>query len=100
MAAMRNFDVLVVNSVYDGLNLVAKEGALINRSDGVIVLSENVGAHEELQPHVLSVNPCDIEATANAMHQAIVIGIEEKRGLNEGARDVVRTSDIARWITR
>src|SRR5437762_9242013 len=100
MAAMRNFDVLIVNSVYDGLNLVAKEGALVNRSDGVIVVSENVGAHEELQPHVLSINPFDIEATANAMHQAIVMGVEEKRRRNEGAREVVRTNDIARWITR
>ncbi len=100
MAAMRNFDVLVVNSVYDGLNLVAKEGALVNRSDGVIVLSENVGAHEELHPHVLSVNPFDIDATANAMHQAIVMGIDEKRRRNDGAREVVRTNDIARWITR
>lgn len=100
MAALRNFDVLVVNSVYDGLNLVAKEGALVNRSNGVIVLSENVGAHEELDPHVLSVNPFDIEATANAMHQAIVMGIDEKRRRNEGAREVVRTNDIARWITR
>ena len=100
MAALRNFDVLVVNSVYDGLNLVAKEGALINRNDGVIVLSENVGAHEELQPHILSVNPFDIEATAEAMHQGIVMGIDEKRRRNEGAREVVRTNDIARWITR
>jgi len=66
----------------------------------VIVLSENMGAREELHSHVLSVNPFDIEATANAMHQAIVMGIEEKRRLNEGARDVVRTNDIARWITR
>jgi trehalose 6-phosphate synthase len=100
MAAMRNFDVLVVNSVYDGLNLVAKEGALVNRSDGIVVLSENVGAHEELQSHVLSVNPFDIEATANAMHQALVMGIDERRRRNEGAREVVRTNDIARWITR
>src|SRR5438445_12256609 len=100
MAAMRNFDALVVNSVYDGLNLVAKEGALVNRSDGVIVLSENVGAHEELHQHVLSVNPFDIEATANAMHQAIVMGVEEKRRRNEGAREVVRTKDIARYIAR
>jgi len=99
-AAMRNFDVLLVNSVYDGLNLVAKEGALVNRADGVIVLSENVGAHEELHQHVLSVNPFDIEATANAMHQAIVMGVDEKRRRNEGAREVVRTNDIARWITR
>jgi trehalose 6-phosphate synthase len=100
MAALRNFDVLVVNSVYDGLNLVAKEGALINRNDGVIVLSENVGAHEELQPHALSVNPFDIEATANAMHQAIVMSLDERRRRNEGAREVVRTNDVARWITR
>ncbi len=54
MAALRNFDVLLVNPVYDGLNLVVKEGALVNRSEGVIVLSENAGAHEELQPHILS----------------------------------------------
>jgi trehalose 6-phosphate synthase len=100
MAAMRTFDVLLVNSVYDGLNLVAKEGALVNRAEGVIVLSENVGAHEELQQHVLSVNPFDIEATANAMHEAIVMGRDEKRRRNEGAREVVRTNDIARWITR
>jgi len=100
MAAMRSFDVLLVNSVYDGLNLVAKEGALVNRSDGVIVLSENVGAYEELHQHVLSVNPFDIEATANAMHQAVVMGLDEKRRRNEGAREVVRTNDIARWITR
>ena len=100
MAAMRNFDVLLVNSVYDGLNLVSKEGALVNRSDGVIVLSENVGSHEELEPHVLSVNPFDIEATANAMHEAIVMSAEEKRRRNAAAREVVRTNDIARWITR
>jgi len=100
MAALRNYDVLVVNSVYDGLNLLVKEGALVNRSGGVIVLSENVGAHEELQDSVLSVNPFDIEGTALAMHRAIVMGADEKRRLNQGARDVVRTNDIAVWITR
>ncbi|TMD25998.1 MAG: trehalose-6-phosphate synthase [Chloroflexi bacterium] len=100
MAAMRTFDVLLVNSVYDGLNLVAKEGALVNRAEGVIVLSENVGAHEELQQHVLSVNPFDIEATADAIYCGLVMGAEEKRRRNEGARDVVRTNDISRWISR
>ncbi|HSP09978.1 MAG TPA: trehalose-6-phosphate synthase [Candidatus Dormibacteraeota bacterium] len=100
MAALRNFDVLLVNPVYDGLNLVVKEGALVNRADGVIVLSENAGAHEELHQHVLSINPFDIEATADAMHQGIVMSAEERRRLNEGAREVVRVNDIARWITR
>jgi trehalose 6-phosphate synthase len=100
MAALRNFDVLVVNPVYDGLNLISKEGALVNRADGVIVLSENAGAHEELNPHVLSINPFDIMATADAMHQAIVMSTEEKKKRNEAARAVVRTNDITRWITR
>ncbi len=100
MAALRNFDVLLVNPVYDGLNLVVKEGALVNQSDGVIVLSENAGAHEELQTHVLSVNPFDVEATAAAMHAGLTMGAAERMQLNDGAREVVRTNDIARWISR
>src|SRR5256885_10939391 len=99
MAAMKNFDVLLVNPVYDGLNLVAKEGALVNGKDGVIVLSENAGAHEELRGHVLSINPFDVEATAEAMYVALTMPAEERRRLNEGARSVVRTNDIARWIS-
>jgi trehalose 6-phosphate synthase len=100
MAALRNFDVLLVNPVYDGLNLVVKEGALVNRADGVIVLSENAGAHEELQPHVLSINPFDLEATSQALYEGLMMGVEERRRRHEAARDVVRTNDIARWITR
>jgi trehalose 6-phosphate synthase len=64
------------------------------------VLSENAGAHEELQSHVMSINPFDIEATADAMHKALVMAADERRRLAEGARDLVRTNDIARWITR
>jgi len=100
MAALRNFDVLVVNPVYDGLNLVVKEGALVNRAEGMIVLSENAGAHEELQPHVLSINPFDIMATAQAMFDGLMMSGEERRRRNGAAREVVRTNDIARWITR
>jgi trehalose 6-phosphate synthase len=100
MAALRNFDVLLVNPVYDGLNLVAKEGALVNQMNGVIVLSENAGAHEELQGNVLSINPFDVEATAAAMYAGLMLAGDERRRLNEGAREVVRTNDIARWISR
>lgn len=99
IAALKNFDVLLVNPVYDGLNLVAKEGALVNQGAGVIVLSENAGAHEELRGHVLSVNPFDVEATAAAIYTALTMPEEERRRLNEGARGVVRTNDIARWIS-
>jgi trehalose 6-phosphate synthase len=99
IAALKNFDVLLVNPVYDGLNLVAKEGALVNARNGVIVLSENAGAHEELREHVLSINPFDVEATAAAMYAALTMDAGERRRLNDGARGVVRTNDIARWIS-
>jgi trehalose 6-phosphate synthase len=99
VAAMKNFDVLLVNPVYDGLNLVVKEGALVNARDGVIVLSENAGAHEELRGHVLSINPFDVEATAAALHAALTMPQAERHRMNESARSVVRANDIARWIS-
>ena len=99
IAALKNFDVLLVNPVYDGLNLVAKEGALVNQKDGVIVLSENAGANEELRGSVLSINPFDVEATAAAMYQGLTMSREERHRLNEGARNIVRTNDISRWIS-
>ena len=99
VAAMKNFDVLLVNPVYDGLNLVAKEGALVNQNDGVIVLSENAGAHEELRGTVLSVNPFDVEETAAALYEGLAMAREDRHRINEAARDVIRTNDIARWIS-
>lgn len=70
VAAYRSFDVLLVNSIYDGMNLVAKEGMLLNQRDGVLVLSENAGAHEELGQHAVTVNPFDVGATADALYAA------------------------------
>ncbi len=99
IAALKNFDVLLVNPVYDGLNLVSKEGALVNQTDGVIVLSENAGAHEELRGRVLSINPFDVEATAAAMYTGLTMPLEDRHRMNELAREVVRTNDIARWIS-
>jgi trehalose 6-phosphate synthase len=100
LAALRNFDVLLVNPIYDGLNLISKEGALVNTTNGVIVLSENAGAHEELAPHVLSVNPFDIEATAQALYHALTMPLEERKVRADAARAVVRNADLARWIAR
>jgi trehalose 6-phosphate synthase len=64
------------------------------------VLSENAGAHEELQTHVLSINPFDVEATAAALYAGLTMGIDERRRLNDGAREVVRNNDITRWISK
>ena len=60
VAGYKQFDVLLVNPVFDGLNLVAKEACLVNERDGVLVLSENAGVHEELGEWALTVNPFDL----------------------------------------
>ena len=97
VAAYKQYDVLLVNAVYDGLNLVAKEGPLVNTRDGVLVLSENAGAHEELEPWALTVNPFDIAGQADALHEALTMPADERRRRAAGLREQVRTHDIAAW---
>ena len=85
LAAYKHFDVLLVNPIFDGMNLVAKEGPLLNERDGVLVLSENAGAHEELGAFALSVNPFDIEDQAQAAPEVrfveeLVLGHSEGQG--------------------
>jgi trehalose 6-phosphate synthase len=94
----RDFDVLLVNPIYDGMNLVAKEGMVVNERDGVLVLSENAGAHEELGEWCLTVNPFDVGATADALHQALSTPSHIRQSWIEGIRQQVRANDIGRWI--
>jgi trehalose 6-phosphate synthase len=71
VAALRRFDALLVNPVRDGLNLVAKEGALVNERDGLVLLSPEAGAWDELEGTVRRVHPYDIGATADALADAL-----------------------------
>jgi len=99
VAAYADFDVLLVNPIYDGMNLVAKEGALLNRRDGVLVLSENAGAHEELGQWATTINPFDVDATAEALHVALSASQPTRRRLAKALREQVKTHDIGRWIS-
>jgi trehalose 6-phosphate synthase len=98
VAGYKQFDVLFVNPVFDGLNLVAKEAFLLNGRDGVLVLSENAGAHEELGEWALTVNPLDISGQAEALYEALTLGPGERRSRAEAIRAHVRRHDIAEWI--
>jgi trehalose 6-phosphate synthase len=97
VAAYKQFDVLFVNAVYDGLNLVAKEGPLVNRRDGVLVLSENAGAHEELREWALTVNPFDISGQADALEVALSMPAAERRRRAEGMQAHLWAHDVAEW---
>ncbi|MDP9285427.1 MAG: trehalose-6-phosphate synthase [Actinomycetota bacterium] len=98
VAAYKNFDVLFVNAIFDGLNLVAKEAPLVNERDGVLILSENAGAHEELGDWALSINPFDVAGQADAIHRALEMPAEERHERIEAIRAWVREHDLAAWI--
>jgi trehalose 6-phosphate synthase len=98
VAAYKQFDVLLVNAVFDGLNLVAKEATLVNARDGVLVLSENAGAHEELRDWCVTVNPFDVWGQAEALHEALSMGEEERRQRLAAIQEQVRANDVRAWI--
>jgi len=98
VAAYKQFDVLMVNAIYDGMNLIAKEAGLINRKNGVIILSENAGAHEELGEHCITVSPFDLEHQSQAIYKALTMDEDDKELLAGKIRETVRNNDIHKWI--
>src|SRR5437762_2775278 len=98
VAAYKQFDVLLVNAIFDGMNLVAKEAPLVNTRDGVVVLSENTGAHAELGEWALTINPFDVEGQAEAIHQALTMDARERQRRLEAIRTHVRTHDVNEWL--
>ncbi|GAJ15009.1 unnamed protein product, partial [marine sediment metagenome] len=78
IAGMRLYDVLLVNAVIDGMNLVAKEGPTVNNRDGVLILSETVGACEQLGQNALTVAPADLEGTTQALYTALTMPADER----------------------
>ncbi len=98
VAAYKHYDVLMVNAMFDGMNLVAKEGPMVNERAGVSVLSENTGAHEELGEYALSVNPFDIQALADSIHAALTMPEDERRRRHEGLKAIVTARDPGDWV--
>jgi trehalose 6-phosphate synthase len=99
VAAYKQYDVLLVNAIFDGLNLVAKEAPLVNGRNGVLVLSENAGAHDELGDWALTVNPFDVTGQAEAIHEALTMASAERSRRREAIAAHVRGHDIGAWIT-
>ena len=98
LARYRHFDLLMVNSIFDGMNLVAKEAPVINTRDGVLMLSENTGAHEEIGDFALTVNPFDIQDQADAIHEALTMDPEERARRARGLREEILSRTPGDWI--
>ena len=98
VAAYKQFDVLFVNAIYDGMNLIAKEAPLVNERDGALILSENAGAHDELGDWAISVSPFDVAGQAEAIDRALTMPAGERRERLQAICDQVREHDVAAWI--
>ncbi len=98
IAGMSLSDVLLVNPVIDGMNLVSKEGPLVNKGDGVLILSELAGSFEQLSEFSLNVAPADLEGTVRALHQALTMPEEERRRRASALKRLIQEQDITHWL--
>lgn len=98
LAAMQLYDLLLVNPIADGMNLVAKEGVLVNQRNGVLLLSEHAGAFYELGEYALTVSPFDIHSTAKAMHHALTMSATEREGRASALKEIVRNHGVRAWF--
>lgn len=100
VAALQLYDVLLVNAIADGMNLVAKEGPIVNKRDGVLILSERAGARQQLEPGAIVISPCDVWATSEALHQALSMPDAERAERSARLRWIIEREDIRDWLCR
>src|SRR5947199_6343462 len=98
VARYKHFDLLMVNAIFDGMNLVAKEAPAVNTRDGVLMLSENTGSHEELADCALSVNPFDIQEQAETIYRALTMDPEQRRLRAERLKEIIFSRDPGDWV--
>ncbi|MHB1415342.1 MAG: alpha,alpha-trehalose-phosphate synthase (UDP-forming), partial [Chloroflexota bacterium] len=98
IAAMRLYDVLMVNSALDGMNLVSKEGPIVNKREGVLVLSRGAGSFEELGGDAIGISPFDVEGTSQALQKALAMPFAERQRRAAALRRIVESRDIKAWI--
>jgi trehalose 6-phosphate synthase len=92
-------DIALITPLRDGMNLVSKEFCASSiDNNGVLILSEFAGAAAQLNKGALMVNPFDIEGTADAIHEAIVMPQEERQRRMKLLRAEVKRNDVRRWV--
>jgi trehalose 6-phosphate synthase len=98
LAAMRLADVLVVNPLRDGMNLVAKEGPVLSENGVGLVLSREAGAADDLGRDALLVNPFDVSQTAEALHEALVMDRAERSARCRRLAEAATAFPPSKWL--
>ncbi len=100
LAAMREFDVMLANSIIDGMHLGAKEGAVVNQRDGVLVISRNAGVYQELSDGAcLGISPTDLNETVQRLRDALDMPRAQRQSISAAARRRVESRTVMDWIT-
>jgi trehalose 6-phosphate synthase len=98
LAAYTLADVLVVNPIRDGMNLVAKEGPVLSEKGVALVLSREAGAADELAPYATMINPYDVTATAAAMHEALSLDDATRADRCKQLAEAATALPPAQWL--
>ncbi|HVM24437.1 MAG TPA: trehalose-6-phosphate synthase [Candidatus Limnocylindrales bacterium] len=100
LAGLSIADVILVNPLVDGMNLVAKEAVVVNERDAVLVLAETAGAYDQMSDGALAVAPADVVGTADALATALAMDPDERRRRLARLRRGVEREDITWWLQR
>lgn len=99
LGALRIYDVLLVNPIMDGMNLVSKEGPAINQNDGVLVLSRGAGSFAEMGQHAVEIEDAlDVDETSLALERALDMDIEERKRRASALREAAEAGRPENWI--
>lgn len=99
LGALLVYDVLLVNPIMDGMNLVSKEGPVVNENNGILVLSEGAGSYEEMGEHAVGIaDALDVDATADAIEAALDMDPGERKERSALLRDAAQRVQPEHWI--
>ncbi|KAA0942906.1 alpha,alpha-trehalose-phosphate synthase (UDP-forming) [Streptomyces apricus] len=98
LASYRLADVALVNPIRDGMNLVAKEVPVVSDDGCVLVLSREAGAYEELGEDAVVVNPYDVVGTAEALHEALTVPLDERAERTKRLAAAATALPPAQWF--
>jgi trehalose 6-phosphate synthase len=99
IALLKKYDVLMVNPILDGMNIVAKEGSVVNENNGALILSTGAGCYEELKDGAICINPYDLRQTAESIDIALLKDDETKKMKLQNAREAVMKNDLNKWVS-
>lgn len=99
VAQFRDYDVMIVNPLADGRNLIALEAVALNERGGVLILSTEAGVYEDLGEHAIGIDPFDVEDLARAMFQALTMAPDERHLRSVGLKQRATARTPADWFT-